>query len=141
MAPEELIASFQPATSRHLPGIIDLRGKVRSVPWDEASYLRWRYDFSGRSDARSRLMVVAHGDRVLGMMGAEAVRLARGGDRLDALSTMDILVDPDLGGAGLGAWLNTALFATSPVVFELGANPNSLGLIKRLFHMLPNRRQ
>ena len=90
ITPDELRDSFQAATLDHLPGVIRLRNKVRSAPWDDASYLRWRYDFEGRPEARARLMIVARGDRVLGMVGA---------------------------------------------------NPNFLGLITRLFHLLPTRKQ
>jgi hypothetical protein len=86
-------------------------------------------------------MVVARGDKVLGMIGAEQVRLIRGDETVDALSMMDIKVDPEVDGAGLGVWVNMAVFAENPVVFEMGANPNSIGLITRLFHRLPNRKQ
>ena len=140
MTPDELRESFQPATARHLPSIIDLRSQFRSRSWDDERYLRWRYDFSERTGAGNKLMVVARGDRVLGMIGTESVRLVRSSKTLDAVSTMDILVDPALDGAGLGAWLNMAIFAGNPVVFAIGANPNSLGLVTRLFYMLPNRK-
>ena len=143
MTPEELRASFQPAQLRHLPSITDMRRRVigSHLTWDDARYLRWRYDLEGRPDSRGCLMVVARGDKVLGMIGAEKVRLIRGDEALDALSTMDILVDPEVDGAGLGVWVNMAVFAENPVVFEMGANPNSIGLITRLFHRLPNRKQ
>lgn len=141
MAPDELRASFQPARSPHLPSIIGMRSQGSPVPWDDARYLRWRYNFEEQPDSRGRLMVVARGDKVLGMIGAEKVRLIRGDETLDALSMMDIMVDPEVDGAGLGVWLNMAIFAENPVVFEMGANPNSIGLINRLFHRLPNRKQ
>lgn len=143
MTPDELRASFQPARLCHLPSITELRRQVigsHPAP-DDARYLQWRYDFEGRPDSQGCLMVVARGDKVLGMIGAENVRLAQGSDTLDALSLMDIMVDPQLDGSGLGVWLNLAIFAENPVVFEIGANPNSIGLITRLFHRLPNRKQ
>ena len=141
MTPDELRACFQPAQLRHLPSITNLRSQGSPVPWDDARYLRWRYDLEGRPDSRGCLMVVARGDQVLGMIGAENVRLIRGDQTVDALSMMDILVDPEVDGAGLGVWLNMAIFANNPVVVEMGANPNSIGLITRLFHRLPNRKQ
>jgi hypothetical protein len=143
MTPDELRASFQPARLRHLASITDLRRQVigsHPTP-DDARYLQWRYDFEGRPNSHGCLMVVATGDKVLGMIGAEHVRLAQGAETLDALSLMDIMVDPEVDGSGLGVWLNLAIFAENPVVFEIGANPNSLGLITRLFHRLPNRKQ
>jgi hypothetical protein len=143
ITPDELTESFQPARSRHLAGITELRRQIiGSHPArDDARYLQWRYDFEGRPDSRGRLMVVARGDKVLGMIGAENVRLVRGDDRIDALSLMDIMVDPEVDGSGLGVWLNLAIFDENPVVFEIGANPNSIGLVTRLFHRLPNRKQ
>jgi hypothetical protein len=143
MTPEELGASFRAAELRHLASITKLRQKVigNHSTSDDARYLRWRYDFEGRRDSHGCLMVVARGDNVLGMIGAETVRLVRGDERLEALSLMDILVDPEVQGSGLGVWLNMAIFADNPVVFSIGANPNSLGLITRLFHRLPNRKQ
>jgi hypothetical protein len=143
MTPDELRASFQPARLHHLPSITALRRRVigSQANRDDARYLQWRYDFEGRADGHGCLMVVARGDQVLGMIGAESVRLSRGQERLEALSLMDIMVDPQLDGSGLGVWLNIAIFAEHPVVFEIGANPNSLGLITRLFHRLPNRKQ
>ena len=143
LTPDELRASFQPARLCHLPGITDMRRRVigSHLTWDDARYLRWRYDFEGHPDSHGCLMVVAYEDRVLGMIGAENVRLTCGDETLDALSLMDIMVDPDLDGAGLGVWLNMAIFARNPVVLETGANRNSIGLITRLFHRLPNRKQ
>ncbi|MBK1646333.1 hypothetical protein CKO25_17095 [Thiocapsa imhoffii] len=143
MTPEVLRASFQPARLHHLASITALRHQVigSHQPRDDAGYLQWRYDFEGRGDGHGNLMVVARGDQVLGMIGTESVRLAKGQETLDALSLMDIMVDPQLDGTGLGVWLNLAIFASHPVVFEIGANPNSLGLITRLFHRLPNRKQ
>ncbi len=144
MAPDELRASFVPAQMCHLPSIVDVRRRSisgREPDWDVERYLQWRYDFEGRPDSRGRLMVVAWKDKVLGMIGTEIIRLVRRTETLHALSLMDIMVDPELDGAGLGAWLNMAIFAENPVVIEIGANPNSLGLITRLYHRLPNRKE
>ena len=52
---------------------------------------------------------------------------------------MDILVRADAEATGLGAWMNVAIFEQHNLTLEIGANPNSLGLIKRLYHLLPNR--
>ncbi len=143
ITPDQLRESFQPARLCHLASVTELRRQIigHDPARDDARYLQWRYDFEGRPDSHGRLMVVAQGEKVLGMIGAEFVRLAQGGDRLDALSLMDIMVDPEVDGSGLGVWLNLAIFEENPVVFEIGANPNSIGLVTRLFHRLPNRKQ
>lgn len=138
MTPDELRASFQPAQLRHLPSILYMRSQGNPLPWDDQRYLQWRYDFVGKPDSRGRLMISAQGDTVLGMVGIEKVRLFHDKKILDAVLVMDIMVDPSLYSTGLGAWLNMAIFDQYPVVFEIGANPNSIGLISRLFHLLPN---
>jgi hypothetical protein len=142
LRPQELHDGFRPATMADLPGVLDLRRRVieDSLHWDDSRYMQWRYDFQGRADGHGSCLVVAHEGRVLGMIGAERISLACGTDTLDALSLMDIMVQPELDGSGLGIWLNMAVFERHPVVIEIGANPNSLGLINRLFHRLPDRR-
>ena len=143
MAGSELQASFRAARHEDLPSIMDVRRRVIGdhLTWNDEQYLKWRYDFDGRSDARGRCLVVCHGSRVLGMIGAEFVRIAIRAERHDALSLMDIMVDPKIDGSGLGIWLNMAVFQSNPVVIEIGANPNSIGLITRLFDRLPDRRE
>ncbi|WP_139052783.1 hypothetical protein [Thiocapsa marina] len=143
MTPDELQASFQPAGLAHLASIIQLRRRFigKSPNRDDERYLRWRYDLEGRSEDKGRLMIVVRADRVLGMIGTEKLRLAHGKETLDALSLMDILVDPELDGVGLGVWLSMAIFTNTPVAVAIGSNQNSIGLINRLFHRLPNRTQ
>jgi GNAT superfamily N-acetyltransferase len=140
---DELNAAFRAATLADLGAIVDLRKRVlgKAIAWDDARYLQWRYDFTGRSDARGSVLAVIRGDRVLGMIGMERLSLISDAEQLTVPSLMDIMVDPELDGTGLGIWLNLAIFARNPIVIEIGANPNSLGLISRLFHRLPDRRQ
>lgn len=142
LSADELRASFRPARSGDLPALLDLRRRIlgEALTWDDRQYLLWRYDFEGRPDAPGRVMIASHGDRLLGVIGAEHVRLGRGMEILDAVSLMDIMVQPELDGSGLGIWMNMAIFETHPIVIEIGANENSLGLINRLFHRLPDRK-
>jgi hypothetical protein len=142
LTPEELRASFRPAGAQDLPALIELRRRILgdALTWDDRQYLLWRYDFEGRPDSPGRVMVAAHAGKLLGVIGAERVRLARGSEVLDAVSLMDIMVQPELDGSGLGIWMNMAIFETHPIVIEIGANENSLGLINRLFHRLPDRK-
>ncbi len=138
----QLTESFRPATLADLPGVLELRRRVigENLTWDDSRYLQWRYDFEGRPDGQGSCLVVAAGGKIHGLIGAERIRLAFGADTVDALSLMDIMVQPELDGSGLGIWLNMAVFEANPVVIEIGANPNSLGLINRLFHRLPDRK-
>jgi hypothetical protein len=138
----QLHESFRPATLADLPGVLELRRRVigENLTWDDSRYLQWRYDFEGRPDGHGSCLIVASGGKMHGMIGAEKIRLAVGHETLDALSLMDIMVQPELDGSGLGIWLNMAVFEQHPVVIEIGANPNSLGLINRLFHRLPDRK-
>jgi hypothetical protein len=142
LTPQQLHESFRPARMGDLEGVVALRRRVigSNLSWDDSRYLRWRYDFEGRPDGRGDCLAVVAGGQVHGMIGAERIVLARGDERIDALSLMDIMVKPELDGSGLGIWLNMAVFERHPVVIEIGANPNSLGLINRLFHRLPDRK-
>jgi hypothetical protein len=139
---QQLRDSFRPARLEDLPGVLALRRRVigSNLSWDDSRYLQWRYDFRGRPDGRGDCLAVVADGQVYGMIGAERIVLARGRERIDALSLMDIMVRPELDGSGLGIWLNMAVFERHPVVIEIGANPNSLGLINRLFHRLPDRK-
>jgi hypothetical protein len=141
MSAEQLHASFRPATTADLPAILDVRRRVigDQLRWDDERYLRWRYDFEGRRRGRNRCLVVAQNGRLMGFIGTEDVWLVRGEDALPALSLMDIMLDPALDGSGLGIWLNMAVFDRHPHVIEIGANPNSIGLIRRLYRILAIR--
>ncbi len=140
---EQLRSGFRAATTEDLPAILDVRRRVigDQLRWDDAEYLRWRYAFGPDSKGRGSFLVVAHEQRVLGMIGTEDLTLAHGDQTCKALSAMDIMVDPELDGTGLGIWLNMAIFAKHPLVIEIGANPNSLRLISQLFHRLPDRKE
>lgn len=52
---------------------------------------------------------------------------------------MDVLVHNAFEGTGLGVWFNMAVFERCPLIFEVGANANSLGVIDRLYQRLLNR--
>lgn len=139
---DELHAGFRAGTIADLPGVLELRSRVigDNLSWDDSRYLQWRYNFAGDPNGRGECLVVASGGKVHGMIGAEKIRLVVDGESIDALSLMDIMVQPELDGSGLGIWLNMAVFERHPIVIEIGANPNSLGLINRLFHRLPDRK-
>ncbi|QDH70014.1 GNAT family N-acetyltransferase [Marilutibacter alkalisoli] len=52
---------------------------------------------------------------------------------------MDLQLAPGLEGAGGGAWMNQAMFRQAPVTLAVGANAQSIGLVRRLFAPLPPR--
>ncbi|MEO6950732.1 MAG: hypothetical protein ABI321_02885 [Polyangia bacterium] len=141
MKPDELRAGFRAATRAHLPQILEIRRKIlgERLAWDDERYLAWRYDFDGAGHSRGTCFVVVRNERVLGLVGAEHVRLTYDRDLVPSLLIMDIAVDPAIDGSGLGIWMDLALFDAHPVVLAIGANPNSVGLVEKLFHALPHR--
>lgn len=143
LTPERLVAAFREATLDDLPQICDLRRRVlgKSLTWDDSAYLQWRYQFGAPGQGRGPCFVVVDEGRLLGMVGSERLSLWCDGEHLDVPSLMDIMIEPSLDGTGLGVWLNLMLFDRYPLAIEIGANPNSLGLISRLYHRLPNRKQ
>jgi hypothetical protein len=140
IATDVLRDSFRLATHDDLRSILALRRAAfgSSITWDDERYLRWRYALDG-GDAFGQMFIVKLGDRVAGVIGAECIRLVHGSKSENSMSLMDVLVDPSLEDAGLGVWLNMAVFERCAVIFEIGANQNSLGTIDRLYHRLPNR--
>jgi hypothetical protein len=140
ITPEMLRDSFRLATHDDLPAMLALRRAAygSSITWDDERYLRWRYALDG-SEGFGQMFIVKIGDRVAGVIGAECVKLIRGSKSDNSMSLMDVLVDPSLEDAGLGVWLNMAVFERCSLIFEIGANQNSLGTIDRLYHRLPNR--
>jgi len=143
LTPERLVAAFREATLDDLPQICDLRRRVlgKLLTWDDSAYLKWRYRFGATGPGRGPCFVVVDEGKLLGMVGSEQLTLWCDGERLDVPSLMDIMIEPSLDGTGLGVWLNLMLFDRFPLAIEIGANPNSLGLITRLYHRLPNRKQ
>jgi hypothetical protein len=140
VTPEALRDSFRLAVEDDLTAILTLRRVAfgSNLTWDDERYLRWRYAFDG-CEAFGQMFVVKLDHRVVGMIGAECVRLVHGGRSENSMSLMDVLVDSSLEDAGLGVWLNMAVFERCALIFEIGANQNSLGTIDRLYHRLPNR--
>ena len=143
MTPPELSASLRTATLQDLPGMLALRERVLagSLDWDDRAYLTWRYRL-GRTAAHGggECWLLTREDRILGMVGTQDVLLRCGTRTSPTLSLMDIMIQPDLEGAGLGTWLNLAMQERSDTTLAIGANPHSIGMVSRLFDTLPNRR-
>ena len=140
--PDELAAGLRPARTDELPLVLGLRQKVigTELHWDDEAYLRWRYQFGAAGEGLATCWVCTLGDRLLGMIGVEPLRLQAGEQACDAHVTMDIMVRPELDGMGLGVWINQAICERLGCVLAVGSNPNSRGVIARTFEPLPDRR-
>ena len=122
--------------------VLALRREVlgAELNWDDEAYVRWRYQFGERGDGLAVCWVCTLGERLLGMVGVEAVQLQAGDAESAAHVTMDIMVRPELDGVGLGVWINQAICERLGCVLAVGSNPNSRGVIARTFEPLPDRR-
>ncbi|WP_152987534.1 hypothetical protein [Aquabacterium parvum] len=140
--PGELAAGLRPARADELPSVLELRRLVigADLHWDDDAYLRWRYQFGAEGQGLATCWVCTLGERLLGMIGVESLRLQAGEQVCDAHVTMDIMVRPELDGVGLGVWINQAICERLGCVLAVGSNPNSRGVIARTFEPLPDRR-
>ncbi len=112
-----------------------------SSRWDDAAYLRWRYRFGNAAAGFGDLWVLRRDGATLGILGLENLRCTvGGGDPLDGVRGMDLLVRRDLVDTGLGGWLNQCMLESFPFALAMGANANSMGIVRRMFRPLPARR-
>ena len=138
----ELLASFREAGPDDLDAIVALRESVggKQNRWNDAEYLRWRYGLGATRRAYARYRLLVHKGQVIAGIGAEEFTLRSPAGNIAAACPMDILSLPQYRSFGLGPWLNQALFQQYPLVVALGANSNSIGLVSRLYSLLPGRR-
>lgn len=138
MAPADLVSSFRRATAADVEAIVAFRAREG---WDDTAYVRWRFGLDrNQLDCPGELWVLWQGGTLRGMIGRERQPFVGSGLALDAQVLIDLQIDPALEGAGGGTWLNQAMFAKAAVTVALGANPRSIGLVKRLFVPMPPRR-
>lgn len=142
MTPAELMDNFRPALLADLPGMLALRQRVlgAKLDWDDPAYLRWRYRLGRPDQGGGDCWLLMRQGEILGMVGTQALGLRNGTRQGQALSLMDIMIQPELEDAGLGTWLNLVLQERADITLAIGANPNSIGMVSRLFDTLPNRR-
>lgn len=142
MTPDALTAGLRPATPADLDAVLTLRREVlaEELIWDDAAYLRWRYQFGPSGQGLGVCWVCTRGDDVIGMIGIERLSLRAGAQQRDVHSVMDIMVRPDLDGSGLGVWINQSVCDRLGCVLAIGSNPNSKGVVARTFEPLPDRR-
>jgi hypothetical protein len=110
------------------------------ITWDDAAYLRWRYRFGREGCGAGECHVLVLGGELLGLIGTEEVSVRWGPVAESGVRVMDSLIRPELSDIGLGVWLALVMKARHTLVLAVGANPNSIGLVKRVFDVLPNRR-
>lgn len=144
-----LLAGLRVATAADLDAIVRLRREVYGGPvrWNDERYLAWRYGLGAPRKAYATLRVLALDGRLVAAIGAEELTMradagaGESGGVVDtrAACAMDLLALPALHEIGIGAWLNQVLFREYPLVLALGANPNSAGLVQRLYTSLPGR--
>ena len=140
--PEALLAGFVAATEADLSQIVELRRQIigAALTWDDARYLRWRYDLGSPGRGGGECWVVKRGGEVLAMLGSERIRVLHEGRAVDGLSVMDIAVRPEFDGVGLGVWMAMHLCERTECVLAVGSNENSRALVTRVFERLPDRR-
>lgn len=138
MTGEQLSQCFSPATTDDLDELARFRQALfdGDAPWDDRSYLEWRYRFDDTGHEKNCIWVFRKDSKIIGCLGIERVDLHVQGSSITAYKAMDILVDPELDGRGLGAWMNLYLMSLYPVIIVVGSNDKSHSLIIRLFHQL-----
>lgn len=143
---EQMLQGFVPARATDFATVVVWRAQNAPgpLPAGDDDYLLWRYNFGHNTTPgnRNNLLWLLHIDgEVLAMMGAQQQSLWVNGEPRDIAYPLDLLVRKDLNGSGLGAWINLAMqdkYATLLVIG--GGTRESAGLIKRMFHAMPNRK-
>jgi hypothetical protein len=140
---DELLANWREAHAGDVPAIIALREATagKQERWDDAQYLSWRYGLGTTRRAYARYRILVHKGEVIAGIGAEEFTLRSPAGNIAAACPMDLVSLPEYRNLGLGPWLNQALFQQYPLVLALGANANSLGLVSRMYSLLPGRRE
>lgn len=140
--PQLLDAGFRAATLADLPSVLALRRRVLGdeLTWDDERYVRWRYLPEPGEHGLATCWLCTRGDELLGMIGTEALWLEAGGLRQQVHAAMDLMVQPELAGSGLGVWVNQTVCERLGCVLAIGSNPNSKGVLARTFAALPDRR-
>lgn len=142
--PTEMGKYFFPAGARHLHQIIAIRQQmVCRHPAEDEAYLRWRYRFEsplhGLELEENRLWVFCKDGEILGFVGVESATLLIDDTQVKIAKLMDLMVKPDVDRKGLGVWMNLKLQNMGYPLVVLGSNPNSLGIMSKLFYRLPNQ--
>ncbi|WP_422185217.1 hypothetical protein [Aquabacterium commune] len=142
VTPDVLDAGFRAATLADLPAVLALRRRVLgdALTWDDERYVRWRYLPEPGERGLATCWLCTRGHELLGMIGTEALCLQAGDLRRQVHAAMDLMVQPEWAGSGLGVWVNQTVCERLGCVLAIGSNPNSKGVLARTFEALPDRR-
>ena len=129
---EELVRSYDRATSADMEALCELMlvgfGVVENLSLD---IITWRYfNFSKNI---SDIFVLRYQGQLIGAIGAEPIRVKVGDKEYGGVRVADIVVHPDHGKRGIGAWMNLYLQDKFPIVMAMGSNENSDIMLRRLF--------
>jgi GNAT superfamily N-acetyltransferase len=129
---EELVRSYDRATSADREDLCELmRVGFGAVANLRPEILAWRYfDFSKNT---SDIFVLRYRDKLIGAVGAEPIKVKVGDDEYHGICVADMVVHPDHGKRGIGAWMNLHLQRKFPIVMAMGSNENSDIMVRRLF--------
>ncbi|MEY4589864.1 MAG: hypothetical protein RL497_1940 [Pseudomonadota bacterium] len=141
ITPEALKEAFAPALDADMSAIKAFRQEYlgRHIAWQDETYLRWRYDFSGnRTAALNRLWIIKIDGEILGMIGLDYAEFTCQCERIDAYNPLDLLVCTRLDGLGLGVWMSMVLAQEYELLFAMGATKHSKVIVQKLFTPMPD---
>ncbi len=143
MSPECLKSAFRMAMPDDISRILQLRRDTLgpAITWDDEKYWRWKY--LGQPELHNGEIpcwVFEKGDELIAAMGYERIQLCANGSAYPGVWSYDIMVRPDYDGRGLGVLMNHVFQSQFPLLFVLGTNDRSTGMLERLFTPLPSLR-
>jgi hypothetical protein len=141
IAPARLAAGLAPAGREDFTAVLAFRrAHLHVTPrWDDAAHLRWRYRFGDAAAGFGDLHLLRREGEIIALLGLEHITCVVDGQALDGVRGMDLLVRRDLHESGLGTWLNQWMVEQHSFALAMGANANSLGIVRRLFQPLAPR--
>ena len=130
---EELVRCYNRATVADIAAICELLclgfGVVENL---SPEIIAWRYfNFSKNV---SDIFVLRYHGQLIGAVGAEPINVKVGDKEYQGIRAGDIVVHPEHGKRGIGAWMNLHLQHTFSIVMVMGSNEKSDTMVRRLFH-------
>lgn len=135
----QLQSGFRPAVESDIDDVTAFRleNSANFARSNDRAYLLWRYRFGRPQGGMGDLYLLRLQGRLLGIIGTEDMDIRLRSTNHLAVRTMDILVAREAQASGLGVWLNQATMQEKSVAIAVGANRNSAGTVRRLFHSMP----
>ena len=129
---EELVRCYDRATSADVAALCELMclgfGVVENL---NPEIIAWRYFHFSMNI--SDIFVLRYQGQLIGAVGAEPISVKVGDKKYEGIRAADIVVHPDHGKRGIGAWMNLHLQHKFPVVMAMGSNDKSDTMVRRLF--------